>query len=263
MVTNFTEKDKQDLRAAAIYAAMLPPKALWEQFKKTLADTTANEIEMYWDWLGSYLDIFFADEPNPFPNPNSSASWQALIEVSGTYYIQLAIVIFQSEHFLKAEFTQHTGLEYPFKRRSDLLKCLMLENCMAQLELCVEGCVSPSAAQWLGRLHTVHEYMNEEISESRLERSAERALKEDSKRNSRSYNQGFYFWNPFCMKVFRKYKRKIPNYFAYTNALKGFHDLYTSKHSPRCGEAKQIAAVNGQIITYPGRGKGKKSKSSS
>lgn len=263
MVTILTDKDKEELRAAAYFAAMLPPKALWEQFKKTLADDTAHQIEMYWEWLGSYLDIFFADEPNPFPNQNSSASWQALIEVSGTYYIQLAIVIFQSEHFLKAEYKQQTGLEYPFQRRSDLLKCLMLENCIAQLELCVEGYVSPTAAQWLDRIHTAHKYMNGKISLSRLERAAENGLEEDRNRNSRTSKRDHWSWNSFCLKVFSKHKREITNYFAYADALVGFKKLYTSKRSARYGEAKQIAAVNGQIVTYPGRGKGKKSKARS
>ena len=260
MVALFTDKDKKELREAAFYAAMLPPRVLWQQFKKTLAEDAAHGIEMYWDWLGGYLDTFFADKPNILPDSNSSKCWQALIEVSGTYYIQLALVIFQGERFLKAEFKHQTACKYPFKRRSDLLKRLMLEDCISQLELHLEGYVSPAAAQWLDRLHTAYKYMNEEISRTQLERYAQKALQEDSKRNNLPLSQGYYFWNLFCQEVFYKHRKAICNYQAYAIALDGFRKLYTSRHSPRYGEAKQIAAINGRLVPYPGRGKGKKSK---
>jgi hypothetical protein len=269
LVTDFLSKEqKAELKASAEYAKTLPPIALWEAFKEEgLSNKVSICYQQYWFEVGTRLEAYFGDLSEPLPSPEIDALLQELIQTGSYYYQITGLLIYQSERLLKKQ-ASDMGLEYPFEGRSDLLKILMLEDCLQFLELLEQECYqSLAASKWLGNFHTGAKCLNGEISLDATKKLAQESIKDEEKlKNQLNYHtqeQQLQFWNTFCLCCWYTHREELKAYKAWVDALDGYRTLFTRKKSPAYKKEAKFAVVRDfsgliDLVLYPGRGEGQK-----
>lgn len=257
---NLTKKQKQELKKIALYVLGLPPAEIRDLLRSSIEPESYIGTIIYWNWVGGYLDAYFNDKSDPltqFEDQENLRCWVELARYRGNAYIQQSILIFQAERWIKSEAAE-SGIEYPFKKRSDLLKHLFLEDCLNYVAKFSEGFhESYSRKQAVERLADSCKYLSGEKNMIPA-KQWERWQKEDSKLNKEDLYK-YRPWNKFCKQVFENHKRNLPSFNAYVAALNEFTWLYGHPESPCYEHAKKYSIQDGVIKDYPGRSKGKKS----
>ncbi len=244
-------EDLKDLREVAADIAGFPPLEEWIEIRQIIAPQNAVNTQLYWNWLGRSLDAFFSDRPDPLAESNLSETLQAVIQSNSNRYIILSLLIFQGEKFLRQE-AQALGFDYPFTKRSDLLKELALEDCRFAINLSLQKhWESHSERQRSERLRDTQKSLQSgtPIKTTQLKRWA----KEDAKlHRDGTLSVKTMPWMCFCVEVFSKYSKKLPAYSAFIDTL----------GIPEYGHVKKFAILNREFKPYPGRGSSKQAKSS-
>lgn len=197
------------------------------------------------------MDAFFSDRSNPLENSGLNDTLQAVIQDNSNRYIVLSALIFPLEKFFKKE-ARTLGKNYPFNKRSDLLKELALEECRYKTLLSLqEHWESHSEQQRNERLRDTQKYLQGEISKDPYELQRKRWTKEDTKLQ-RDNTLGFKAmpWMHFYIEVFTKYRKKLP----------AFEPFIETLGIPKYGGIKKFVIIDRIFRDYPGRGS-KRSKS--
>lgn len=254
-----TPDEKQELGEVAAYIATLPPTEICDLLKWVIDSQQRSGTESYWIGVRAYLAAFSLDEPDPIPDSDLHEAIKAQVEVAGNYYLQLSILVFQAKKFIRTE-AEEEGIKYSFERRSDLLKQLLLEDCLGMLFFYLEGnWESPSGAQILNRIRDGVKFLQGEMTPEKAAKRVDQWRQEDAERlNSYVYSsRPFKFWTHHCNRTFYKYREQLPGFHAYTDAMAQRAGLYTSEKSPLHDVAKKVAMIDHRIREYPGRGPGK------
>lgn len=245
-MTETPAPDLQELLEFREYVSRLPPPELCQGLK----EKASFNIGAYWFWLGQSLEAFFSDKSDPLWVKGLTEEFCAIVQGGTHKYLMWSAIIFQGERFLKSE-AQERGINYPFHKRSDLLKCLALEECQTTIWFSRQECwESYSEAQRNERASTVRQCLCGVMSKTQLSARKKRWAKEDTKlsRDNAVIRRDLMPWTYFCGEVFEKYRKKLPGFEAWADAV-GI--LATNSR------LKKFAFLNGELKEYPGRGKGK------
>ena len=250
MLGTLPQSERDELRNAAIFISGLPPLEMLGKMMQLLASDPeiAEYIRSCFKWAGISLDAFYGDASDPLSDSGLDETMQKIVQDRSNTYLIFSALIFQGEKFLKQE-AKAEGIEYPFKKRSDLLKMVALEDCFHEIELSLQThWDSYSEAQRNERLRDSQKYLNGDMSEDRFKLIKERWAKEDAKlhRDDISLALKTLYWKPFCLYVFEKHRKKLPAF----NALVATLGVPEGKHG-------KFTIVNGRSQATPGRGPGR------
>lgn len=249
-----TGLNKKERKSFGIFMKMTPPDCLKASMQLAMAPGEATQLIATWKYIGEAVDAFFNDKTNPVDSYDLTPHEKKAIARRASYYFRMAIVIFEAEKFLKAE-AFDSGLNYPFKKRSELLKTLAMENCYFDI-LCLTAPFheSPSAADQKAITDNARAFYNDGISEEKYRKTMRKLVEKTSHLNA-------YFdtlmiearpWTDFCNKVIVKYRKQIPSF-----------NSWAEWHTTPPTDYYKYAFKHGDIIRYPGRGASLKKKESS
>lgn len=248
MIANLTRRDRRELTNFASHVSTLPPDELWVSIADLIDPTEAVDIEQFWNWLGLHLESFFTDNSEELPEAGLTKECETFVRVFGNYYIVLSTLIFQAERFIRAEAKQQ-NIEYPFKKRSSLLKHLAMEHCLTYILRYLEDYwESPSGALQRDSIKDFLAIRNGRLQDHQIAARAKNLKALQAKAYEGKHFQPITQWTSFCFQVFDKYRDEIPGYSAYLSAIDEIGKLPTFKY----------AIVDQKINKYPGRGKSKR-----
>lgn len=235
-----TEKTKSRLMAMAISG--FPPDFILEPIKNEIDPNLLKETKQHWLWTGISLDAFFSGTSDPIDKLGLENSVSEEIKHNANKYLQLSILVFQGEDFLRGE-AHAIGIPWIWQSRSDLVKQLALEDCLAELWVSFQECwESHSQSQVAERVRDINKFFTEDIQITRGQKV--RWQREDNKLQRQEQPIGF--WTRFCCEVFTKHRKQLPNFNAWVSSMnQGSHP-------------KKWAVINRQAKRYPGRGKSEK-----
>lgn len=241
----------EELRSVAAYIGGFPPLEEWVEIRQTIDPRNAVNTQFYWEWLGRSLNAYFSEKSDPLEDSGLNDTLQAVIQDNSNRYIILSVLIFQGEKFLKRE-AKTLGKNYPFNKRSDLLKELALEDCRYGILLSLQKhWESHSERQRNERLREYQKHLKGEISEINSTQ-LKRWEKEDSKlHRDDTLGSKAMPWMYFCMEVFTKHRKKLPAFKPFIETL----------GIPKYGGIKKFIIIDRIFRDYPGRGSSKRSKS--
>lgn len=256
-----TDQQKVEFKPIAKYAERLPGGELgklWGKIRASISPDIAINTEIYWQLLGIHLEAFFNDHPDPIENV-LEVDWQKeYIRTYGNYYIQLSVLIFQAEHLIKNECNER-NIEYPFKKRSDLIQTLMLEDCLQ--EICKplsEFYESPSAKQMKEYASLLINIGEDKVQigakicrasdhPNKATASLEKLRKHLKKLTRIDYQpEHFSFWNDLCREIFWRNQSRLPAFTGYWASIKQILNFWHSPHSPGYGLFKKHAYDQGK-----------------
>lgn len=268
-------KTSNELKPVAAYAQHLPAvglgRGLWERIQEFICKPSAKGAEIQWNLIGRYMDAFLRDDTDPLQLVKGSEAGKDYIRKFGNYYIQLSLIVFQAEHLIREE-VERLGLDYPFQKRSQLIKMLMLEDCMT--ELCKQLSTfyeSPSASEMEQTAEILSHFLDGAVkfagkaqptgTDTLTHNKAEKQIQKMANLLDKTSNVGyepnkFRFWNELCLRVFGANRQQISGYAAFETAL---HTAAV----PVKGTFKKYGYNMGEFSEYPGRGKGKKTAAAS
>lgn len=210
--------EKSELRPAAAYIKQLPGiLQQWSEIRQKLAPRIASSIEGSWPLLGTSLDAFFSDAPNPIPSLNLGEEVERMIQRETAKYLSLSILLFQAEDFVRKEALDQ-GIDIENLRRSDFVKIWALEGCICEIVLYLQShWEGYSASQWKERKRECLRYASGEIEESAWELMLERWQREESKLALGTPPPESYMpFTQFCLEVFKKYRSKLDEFYHFT-----------------------------------------------
>ena len=255
-----TKKQKTELKPIATYAKRLPAGELgklWERIKASISPDIAANTETYWQLLGAHLDAFFGDEPDPIAEMLEPEWQQDYIRAYGNYYLQLSLVVFHSESLIKSE-CKERGIEFPFKKRSELVKVLMMEDCLQ--ELCKPlsefyESLSVKDMRDVTQLLTgiAEDRIQIGMRQCRASQHPEKVMSALGKIRAKLQKltrteyepENFSFWNNLCREVFWNNKEKIPAFDGYYASVRRLLNFWHSPSSSGYGLFKKHACNQG------------------
>jgi hypothetical protein len=206
-------------------------------------DTDLRVTQEMWLLIGATLDAFYNDKPNPLTELDLSQELKSIIQKAVSQKLILAIIIFESEHFIK-QAAESNEIEYPFEKRSDLIKCLIFEECLWQTILILQDCKeSISFSQFKERSRIEQKYFNNKISDEEYLEFNKKWDKEDSKLQQPDLpdEREIKFWTCFCNQVFMEYKKQIPSI-----------KMWASTFDIPKGKFKKTMVINGRVRQFKG-----------
>lgn len=243
MIANLTRRDRRELTNFASHVSTLPPDELWVSIADLIDPSEAVDIEQFWNWLGLHLESFFTDNSDPLPEAGLTEEWETFVRVFGNYYVVLSTLIFQAERFIRAEAKQQ-NIEYPFKKRSSLLKRLSQEHCLTYVLRYLEDYwESPSAALQRDIIKDFVAIRNGRLQDHQVAARTKKLKALQIRAYEGKHFQPITQWTSFCFQVFDKYRDKIPGYSAFLSAIDEIRTLPTFKY----------AIFDHKTNKYPGR----------
>lgn len=234
-----------ELRSVAAYIEGLPLLEARVQVRQKVDPENAANTELYWRWLGKSLDAYFSDKSDPLETSGLDDTFQAVIQHNSNMYINFSTLIFQGEKFLKKE-AKILGRNYPFDKRSDLIKQIAYEEYDYKTFLSLQKhWESHSKRQRDERLRENQKFAQGRISEKKYNILLERWSKEDAKLQRDGTPAFLLFWTHFCANVFDKYKKNLPAY----------KDLIKELGIPKYGNVKKFVIIDGIFSDQPSRGR--------
>lgn len=230
----------------------MPPDSVKRSVLLKMTPEKSAKFITRWRYIGEAVDAFFNDTINPIDTYNLDSDLKEIINFRASYYFRMAIVIFEAEKFLKEEALK-SGLNYPFKKRSELLKTLAWEECHFDL-LCLTAPFQESAsgANQKALKNNDRAFYNDEISEEKHKKTMRKLLQEWSHLTGCLDELSKVCpWTNFCDKVIIKHRKQIPSFSFWAEWHTTPRDCY------------KYAFQEGSILRYPGRGKSTKKKKAS
>jgi hypothetical protein len=242
-------KELEELKDVAFGISRIPPLEEWVEIRQKLSPESAVGTQLYWEWLWQSLYAYSSDQSDPLENSGLDESFQAIVQENSNRYIVLSALIFQGEKFLKRE-AAALGINYSFRRRSELIEELAREEYHHSILLLLQECwESHSEKQRNERLREGQRLIAGEISKGGYHILCNRWHKEDSKlHRDDSLSLAVKPWTWFCLDVFTKYRNKLPAYDNYIASL----------GIPKYGNVKKFAFIDGAVKHYPGRSRSKR-----
>lgn len=243
----------------ALYILMLNPARAWKIGKEIWGEEKFEEFTCHYNWLGAHLAAFFSGSPDPLEELDSSKyeDFKEKIRLRAHCYIQLWVLIFQGESYIKKEFKER-GFPMPADR-SKILQMLYAEEVFNLIIRFIGEYETLSKNQKDERVRTASEALNGEITDEMFKIVAERWAKEDKKLlRDNPFLPKASQWSKvqiiteICLDALHKHKEKLPAFSSWVEANKNLQLKY--------GDEKMLF-THGDILKYPGRGKGKKKRS--
>ena len=269
---NLSKGQIRDGRKLAAYVATLPPAAIWELLKAQINPEDRGWQEKIWKWLGRYLDAYFSGKSDPTSSfEELTELGQKNIRIRGNHYLQLSILIFEAERFIKSE-AHKQKIPYSFKSRQELLQQLILEDCFYDLmvltadfwETPSEKNLEHSARQlpylMMGNVIDTKRGKVVPIEKADLNKVFAVFDKEDSRleRQVDIAPEKLCFWTNFCHQVFVAKQKELPNFQVYLDSQSAFCKFWFGKDAS--AKWQKHFYKQGQRIEYQGRGKAKGTK---
>ncbi len=251
----------KDLKQVAIHLRSLPPAQLWGLIRPILASAVATQFERQWTVIGVQLDRYCTDQA-PLGAKELTPEEIIFVNAHAAYYQETGWMIFLNWHNIQREFERGPGaalgIEFPFERRSDLLKELITEECLGGIELMLSDFwESPSANEAEKLWETIMTFFSGGATVRREVKSLDSLTPDEWQTLHDSVARVWKklhwepttdpilsFWNDFCRGVFFQYRDG--NYYRWLNAKRERFD---------CAPWVKHFWQRGHVKSYPGRGK--------
>ena len=233
------------------YLLEFPPLEIWQQIKPNLSPRVAANFENLYLWGARYLDNFLETRGSPLPSSGLPEEFQIYVESKATLWLLQGNLLFQAEKYIKLE-AESQGITCDWQSWADLNKQLILEEFKLLITTQLVDFWESLPIRTLEELkRDAIKYLNDSIHESEFKRSCDEWEKSKAKLKN-SFNdvertKKLMPWTTFCFGVFEKYKRKLPGFFPWAEF----------RYSEGLPQLTKFAIINGELVKYPGRGRGK------
>lgn len=249
-----SQAQKLELKPAAAFIKRLPEGLqVWAEIRQHLEPTIENSIRNFWPLLGISLDATLSDVPDPLTIYGLDKEVEHLIHKSTVKYLWLSTLLFQIKPYIRIEAdVPRLGKQTFDFKCSELLKLWAYEECLCEILLYLQThWEGYSKNQWNERKRESQRYGRGKISSSQWKLLTTRWNKEDAKLfKGNPAPESQMPFTAFCFKIFHKHKQHLQGFAPFSEIL--FDEDIQHKS----------VIINRHLCQYPGRGKGKNTKSS-